>query len=231
MLTKTDESGISLQWWYFPFGWCLTLVWPLTFLGLQVCNLTASFSFLPHIISLSVCCLRGKGDSPEARALAKQIGAALLTLQSKTNRAVANMRPAKPAVTLEGKMEQALRWVGNPGVDDRGVGEQGLDDISWEGWCCFFKFKNRSSDVLCLMSVGNGECVEAVMATCWTPGSWKMWSICGPSSLLHSAFLFNAPKCGDCCCFLKCPPWGITYKNRWMTELTYLLMQGSLCCF
>ncbi|XP_042071363.1 vinculin isoform X2 [Haplochromis burtoni] len=76
------------------------------------------------------CCLstlgmsppkRGKGDSPEARALAKQIGAALLTLQSKTNRAVANMRPAKPAVTLEGKMEQALRWVNNPGVDDRGV--------------------------------------------------------------------------------------------------------------
>ncbi|XP_019115158.1 vinculin isoform X8 [Larimichthys crocea] len=65
--------------------------------------------------------IRGKGDSPEARALAKQIGAALLTLQSKTNRAVANMRPAKPAVTLEGKMEQALRWVNNPGVDDRGV--------------------------------------------------------------------------------------------------------------
>lgn len=66
---------------------------------------------------------RGKGDSPEARTLAKQIGAALLTLQSKTNRAVANMRPAKTAVTLDGKMEQALRWVNNPGVDDRGVGE------------------------------------------------------------------------------------------------------------
>ncbi|XP_077585817.1 vinculin-like isoform X3 [Stigmatopora nigra] len=64
---------------------------------------------------------QGKGDSPEARALAKQIGAALLTLQAKTNRAVANMRPAKPAITLEGKMEQALRWVANPGVDDRGV--------------------------------------------------------------------------------------------------------------
>ena len=57
--------------------------------------------------------------------MAKQIGAALLNLQSKTNRAVANMRPAKPAVTLEGKMEQALRWANNPGVDDRGVGERG----------------------------------------------------------------------------------------------------------
>nr|XP_020457493.1 vinculin-like isoform X2 [Monopterus albus] len=64
---------------------------------------------------------QGKGDSPEARALAKQIGVALLTLQSKTNRAVASMRPAKPAVTLEGKLEQALRWVNNPGVDDRGI--------------------------------------------------------------------------------------------------------------
>ncbi|XP_021435768.1 vinculin isoform X12 [Oncorhynchus mykiss] len=65
--------------------------------------------------------VRGKGDSPEVRALCKLIGAALLTLQAKTNRAVANMRPAKPAITLQGKMEQALRWVNNPGQNDRGV--------------------------------------------------------------------------------------------------------------
>ncbi|XP_077469575.1 vinculin-like isoform X2 [Stigmatopora argus] len=77
--------------------------------------------------------IRGKGDSPEARALAKQIGAALLTLQSKTNRAVANMRPAKPAITLEGKMEQALRWVANPGVDDRGVGQAAIRGMVGEG--------------------------------------------------------------------------------------------------
>ncbi|XP_068579546.1 vinculin-like isoform X4 [Cebidichthys violaceus] len=76
---------------------------------------------------------QGKGDSPEARALAKQIGAALLTLQSKTNRAVANMRPTKPAVTLEGKMEQALRWVNNPGVDDRGVGQAAIRGMVGEG--------------------------------------------------------------------------------------------------
>lgn len=67
-------------------------------------------------------CHRGKGDTPEARSLAKQIGTALQNLQAKTNRAVANMRPAKAAVTLEGKMEQALRWINNPGVDDHGVG-------------------------------------------------------------------------------------------------------------
>ncbi|XP_068182671.1 vinculin-like isoform X2 [Antennarius striatus] len=76
---------------------------------------------------------QGKGDSPEARALAKQIGAALLTLQSKTNRAVANMRPSKPAVTLEGKMEQALRWVNNPGVDDRGIGQAAIRGMVGEG--------------------------------------------------------------------------------------------------
>ncbi|KAG7272556.1 hypothetical protein CRUP_004731 [Coryphaenoides rupestris] len=70
---------------------------------------------------------------PEARALAKQIGAALLNLQSKTNRAVANMRPVKPAVTLEGKMEQALRWVSNPGVDDHGVGQAAIRGMVGEG--------------------------------------------------------------------------------------------------
>ncbi|XP_034407831.1 vinculin-like isoform X2 [Cyclopterus lumpus] len=76
---------------------------------------------------------QGKGDSPESRALAKQIGSALLTLQSKTNRAVANMRPTKPAVTLEGKMEQALSWVNNPGVDDRGVGQAAIRGMVGEG--------------------------------------------------------------------------------------------------
>lgn len=67
--------------------------------------------------------LSGKGDSPEARALAKQIATSLQNLQSKTNRAVANTRPVKAAVHLEGKIEQAQRWIDNPTVADRGVGE------------------------------------------------------------------------------------------------------------
>ncbi|XP_037127523.1 vinculin-like isoform X1 [Syngnathus acus] len=91
---------------------CVTNAWHIL-PAWRLCCCLSTFGSPPRI--------RGKGDSPEARALAKQIGAALLTLQAKTNRAVANMRPAKPAVTLEGKMEQALRWVANPGVDDRGV--------------------------------------------------------------------------------------------------------------
>ncbi|CDQ96494.1 unnamed protein product, partial [Oncorhynchus mykiss] len=101
-------------------------------------------SFLPspslfHFVSVSLLLfylslyLRGKGDSPEVRALCKLIGAALLTLQAKTNRAVANMRPAKPAITLQGKMEQALRWVNNPGQNDRGVGQAAIRGLVSEG--------------------------------------------------------------------------------------------------
>ncbi|XP_016392154.1 vinculin isoform X4 [Sinocyclocheilus rhinocerous] len=75
----------------------------------------------------------GKGDTPEARVLAKQIGTALQNLQAKTNRAVANMRPAKAAVTLEGKMEQALHWINNPGVDDHGVGQAAIRGLIAEG--------------------------------------------------------------------------------------------------
>ncbi|XP_058242066.1 vinculin a isoform X3 [Hemibagrus wyckioides] len=76
---------------------------------------------------------QGKGDTPEARLLAKQIGTALQNLQAKTNRAVANMRPAKAAVTLEGKMEQAQRWINNPNLDDRGVGQAAIRGLIAEG--------------------------------------------------------------------------------------------------
>uniref|UniRef100_A0A8C9SY75 Vinculin n=1 Tax=Scleropages formosus TaxID=113540 RepID=A0A8C9SY75_SCLFO len=62
----------------------------------------------------------GKGDTPEARALAKQI-------------AVANSRPAKAAVNLEGKMEQAQRWIDNPTVDDRGIGQAAMRGLVAEG--------------------------------------------------------------------------------------------------
>lgn len=75
------------------------------------------------LFSLYLLPCRGKGDTPEARALAKQIATALQNLQSKTNKAVANSRPAKAAVHLEGKIEQAQRWIDNPTVDDSGVGE------------------------------------------------------------------------------------------------------------
>ncbi|KAJ1144431.1 hypothetical protein NDU88_010730 [Pleurodeles waltl] len=76
---------------------------------------------------------QGKGDSPEARALAKQIATSLQNLQSKTNRAVANSRPAKAAVNLEGKIEQAQRWIDNPSIEDRGVGQTAIRGLVAEG--------------------------------------------------------------------------------------------------
>ncbi|XP_066519906.1 LOW QUALITY PROTEIN: vinculin b [Hoplias malabaricus] len=86
-------------------------------------------------LTAKLCQLRkaGKGDTPEARALAKQISTALQNLQSKTNRAVANSRPAKAAVHLEGKMEQAQRWMDNPSVDDGGVGQAAIRGLIAEG--------------------------------------------------------------------------------------------------
>ncbi|KAI5606745.1 vinculin b [Silurus asotus] len=75
----------------------------------------------------------GKGNTPEARALAKQIATALQNLQSKTNRAVANTRPAKAALHLEGKMEQAQRWIENPTMEDGGVGQAAIRGLVAEG--------------------------------------------------------------------------------------------------
>uniref|UniRef100_A0A8C2Z1X5 Vinculin n=1 Tax=Cyclopterus lumpus TaxID=8103 RepID=A0A8C2Z1X5_CYCLU len=76
---------------------------------------------------------QGKGDTPEARALAKQIATSLQNLQSKTNKAVANSRPAKAAVHLEGKIEQAQRWIDNPTMDDSGVGQAAIRGLAAEG--------------------------------------------------------------------------------------------------
>ncbi|XP_078055705.1 vinculin isoform X1 [Mustelus asterias] len=76
---------------------------------------------------------QGKGDTPEARALAKQIATTLQNLQTKTNRAVANSRPVKAAVNLEGKIEQAQRWIDNPTVDGRGVGQAAIRGLVAEG--------------------------------------------------------------------------------------------------
>ncbi|KAA0724874.1 Vinculin Metavinculin [Triplophysa tibetana] len=75
----------------------------------------------------------GKGDTPEARALAKQISTTLQNLQSKTSKAVANTRPAKAAVHLEGKIEQAHRWIDNPTQDDSGVGQAAIRGLVAEG--------------------------------------------------------------------------------------------------
>uniref|UniRef100_A0A673H0U4 Vinculin n=1 Tax=Sinocyclocheilus rhinocerous TaxID=307959 RepID=A0A673H0U4_9TELE len=90
----------------------------------EIAGLTAKLSELKKA---------GKGDTPEARALAKQIATALQNLQSKTSKAVANTRPAKAAVHLEGKMEQAQRWIDNSSLDDSGVGQAAIRGLVAEG--------------------------------------------------------------------------------------------------
>ncbi|KAL4641092.1 vinculin-like isoform X2 [Arapaima gigas] len=75
----------------------------------------------------------GKGSTPEARALARQVGTALQNVQSKVARAVASSRPVKAAVHLEGKMEQAQRWIDNPTLDDHGVGQAAIRGLVAEG--------------------------------------------------------------------------------------------------
>uniref|UniRef100_A0A8C6TN06 Vinculin n=1 Tax=Neogobius melanostomus TaxID=47308 RepID=A0A8C6TN06_9GOBI len=70
----------------------------------EIAGLTAKLSDLRR---------QGKGDTPEAL--------------------VANSRPAKAAVHLEGKIEQAQRWIDNPTMDDSGVGQAAIRGLVAEG--------------------------------------------------------------------------------------------------
>ncbi len=66
-----------------------------------------------------------QGNSPQAMALAKGIQQKLHELQDSCNRAVINTERSgvrKPAHTIAGKVEQAQRWLTNPAVDDKGLG-------------------------------------------------------------------------------------------------------------
>ena len=67
-----------------------------------------------------------QGNTPQAMALARGIQDKLRELQDKCARAVLNTERSgvrRPAHTVAGKLEQAQRWLANPGVDDKGLGE------------------------------------------------------------------------------------------------------------
>ena len=67
-----------------------------------------------------------QGNTPQALALARGIQDKLRELQDKCQRAVLNTERSgirRPAHTVAGKLEQAQRWLANPGVDDKGLGE------------------------------------------------------------------------------------------------------------
>ncbi|XP_052825598.1 vinculin isoform X4 [Octopus bimaculoides] len=79
---------------------------------------------------------QGKGSSPQAMALAREIQNKLGSLQQLTQLGIANTERSgirKPAPTVSGKVEQAQRWLANPGLDDKGLGEQATRMVVADG--------------------------------------------------------------------------------------------------
>ncbi|XP_060072375.1 vinculin-like isoform X2 [Ylistrum balloti] len=79
---------------------------------------------------------QGKGNSPQAMSLARQIQSKLHDLQRQTQKAIVKTERSgirRPAPTVEGKVEQARQWLSHPGMDDRGLGEQATRMIVAEG--------------------------------------------------------------------------------------------------
>ncbi|KAK3103120.1 hypothetical protein FSP39_016625 [Pinctada imbricata] len=79
---------------------------------------------------------QGKGSSPQAMALAREIQNKLRELENQTNVGIQNTERSgirKPAPTVEGKVEQARQWLMNPAIDDKGLGEQATRLVVAEG--------------------------------------------------------------------------------------------------
>lgn len=67
-----------------------------------------------------------QGNSPQAMSLGREMQQKLRELQNLTGAGIMNSERSgirKPAPTVEGKVDQAQRWLTNPGIDDRGLGE------------------------------------------------------------------------------------------------------------
>jgi len=66
-----------------------------------------------------------QGSSSQAVSLSRGIQQMLRELQDRCHRAVASTDRSdllRPAHTIEGKLEQAQRWLANPALDDGGLG-------------------------------------------------------------------------------------------------------------
>ena len=84
----------------------------------------------------ALCELRSqnKGTSPQAQTMARSIGVQLKNLVQLIEQAIRDMERdglqiTVPRQTLEGRLEQALRWLLNPGLYDRGLGMQAIKAI------------------------------------------------------------------------------------------------------
>jgi vinculin len=86
----------------------------------------------------ALCELRaeGKGGTPQAQSLARGIDQKLKELNGLVSRAIQNVERSgvqQPAHTVAGRVEQALKWLANPGFDDKGLGQQAIQAIVDEG--------------------------------------------------------------------------------------------------
>ncbi|TMW51020.1 hypothetical protein DOY81_003890 [Sarcophaga bullata] len=86
----------------------------------------------------TLCELRqeGKGTSPQAESLARSIREKLGDLQSQIQNAVVGVNKAgvqQTAHTIQGRLEQAVKWLQNPEINDGGLGERAINLIAEEG--------------------------------------------------------------------------------------------------
>ncbi|XP_013115567.1 vinculin [Stomoxys calcitrans] len=86
----------------------------------------------------SLCELRqdGKGTSPQAESLARSIREKLGDLQSQIQHAVIGVNKAgvqQTAHTIQGRLEQAVKWLQHPEINDGGLGERAVNLIVEEG--------------------------------------------------------------------------------------------------
>ncbi|XP_069166959.1 vinculin isoform X12 [Procambarus clarkii] len=86
----------------------------------------------------ALCELRqdGKGATPQGQSLSRSIGEKLNELSGTISRAVNNVERSgvqQPAHTVAGRLEQAQRWLNNPSLDDKGLGQQAIALIVEEG--------------------------------------------------------------------------------------------------
>ncbi len=79
----------------------------------------------------------GDGAKPQAEALAKGAEARTAELVATVQQAISRVEKSgiqQPAPTVAGRLEQARRWLEQPGVDDRGLGRQAIQLVVEEGY-------------------------------------------------------------------------------------------------
>ncbi|KAF5290117.1 hypothetical protein FQA39_LY14898 [Lamprigera yunnana] len=132
----------------------------------------------------ALCELRqdGKGATPQAESLARGIKEKLGHLQQSVLNAVVGVDKSglqQTAHTVQGRIEQARKWLSHPGQDDRGLGQRAIALIVHEGrkvaeglpgvqkaeiveLCDGVDSLSRQLEDLCLQRSGNGPQAQEI---------------------------------------------------------------------